>query len=167
MSRTDTEHARWSRAWNGTRRSAKLAGLPYPRGSVVQGGWTGQTTAKGADGSSVCPGDSSHERGDAGRNSHPWDIQQADKPIRVRNAGEVCFRGGSGSAAFDVEAGLPRVSFPFERRAGPPYGVCKDVIRGARMQNMRAPRARSFAQSFRTPRWGEGTENKTASPAPR
>ena len=49
---------------------------------------TGQTTAEGADGSSACPGDSSHERGDAGASSHPWDIQQADKSIRVRNAGE-------------------------------------------------------------------------------
>jgi hypothetical protein len=48
----------------------------------------GETTAEGADGSSACPGDSSHERGDAGTNSHPWDIQQADKSIRVRNAGE-------------------------------------------------------------------------------
>jgi hypothetical protein len=56
---------------------------------VVQKGGRGKTTARGADGSSECPGDSSHERGDAGTNSHPWDIQQADKSIRVRNAGEM------------------------------------------------------------------------------
>jgi hypothetical protein len=55
---------------------------------VVQKGGRGKTTARGADGSSACPGDSSHERGDAGVSSHPWDIQQADKSIRVRNAGE-------------------------------------------------------------------------------
>jgi hypothetical protein len=77
---------------------------------------------------------------------------------------KICFRGRSGSAAFDVELGLPRVSFPFERRAGPLYGVCEGVIRGARMHNMRAPRARLFRPAFRTPRWGEGTGPRRRAP---
>src|SRR5688572_32889950 len=81
-------------------------------------GLRGQTTAEGADGSSACPGDSSHERGDAGASSHPWDIQQADKSIRVRNAGEKL-------------RPLPRFSpNALTRRVGPPP-VCRWFSRTA------------------------------------
>ena len=63
-------------------RPSMSSGISCPR-------WlTGQTTAEGADGTSECPGVSTHERGDAGAISQPWDIQQAEKSIRVRNAGE-------------------------------------------------------------------------------
>ena len=48
----------------------------------------GQTPATRADGPSACPGDSSHERGRVGASDNPWDMQQAAKSIRVRNAGE-------------------------------------------------------------------------------
>ena len=48
----------------------------------------GQTPARRADGPSACPGDSSHERGRVGASDNPWDMQQAAKSIRVRNAGE-------------------------------------------------------------------------------
>ena len=88
-SRTDTEHARWSRGVERDAEVRKACRAPdILEDPVVQKGGRGKTTAKGADGSSACPGDSSHERGDAGASSHPWDIQQADKSIRVRNAGE-------------------------------------------------------------------------------
>ena len=48
----------------------------------------GQTPATRADGPSACPGDSSHERGRVSASDNPWDMQQAAKSIRVRNAGE-------------------------------------------------------------------------------
>ena len=35
----------------------------------------------------TCPGDSSHERGDASTSGQPWDMLQAAKSIRVRSAG--------------------------------------------------------------------------------
>ena len=70
-------------AWNGARRSAKFAGLGRLfEDPLVQGRRSGRTTAEGADGTSECPGDSSHERGQvgasdeilghpAGRKTHP------------------------------------------------------------------------------------------------
>ena len=46
------------------------------------------TTAAGADGTSECPGGSSHERGASAEVTNPGTFQQAEKSIRVRNAGE-------------------------------------------------------------------------------
>ena len=81
----------------------------------------GETTAEGADGTSECPGDSSHEREDAGINSQPWDIQQADKSIRVRNAGERLLprpRFGSNDLFARGSRTTARVPLTFKRRAG-------------------------------------------------
>jgi hypothetical protein len=49
---------------------------------------SGETPAQRADGPSACPGDSSHERESGAKQRIPGH-QQAAKPIRVRNAGEV------------------------------------------------------------------------------
>ena len=78
------------------RRDAKVrADIGLPTSKAAGGA---QTPVTQADGSSECPGDSSHERVDAGVSSHPWDIQQADKSIRVRNAGESLLPWRSGSS---------------------------------------------------------------------
>lgn len=71
-------------------RGAVAATMPAP--SRAKGpGWrfaaSGETTAQRADGPSACPDDSSFERGDVGASSHPWDMEQAAKSIRVRSAG--------------------------------------------------------------------------------
>ena len=61
-------------------------------------GGRGQTPAQRADGPSACPGDSSHERRRVGASDDPWDMQQAAKSTRVRNAGEDLLpRPGSAS----------------------------------------------------------------------
>ena len=77
-----------------------------------------ETTAEGADGTSECPGVSTHERGDAGASSHPRDIQQADKSIRVRNAGERLLPRPrfSLSDPRSQKLSLARVPLTFERQ---------------------------------------------------
>ena len=57
--------------------------------SLAPHGAGGQMPATRADGPSACPGDSSHERERVGSSDASWDMQQAAKSIRVRNAGEV------------------------------------------------------------------------------
>jgi hypothetical protein len=52
-----------------------------------QGAGKGSTPVTRADGPSACPGDSSHERESIGKSDASWDMQQAAKSIRVRNAG--------------------------------------------------------------------------------
>ena len=88
------------------------------RGSLqgrLPGGGRGRTTAEGADGTSECPGVSTHERGDAGAISQPWDIQQAEKSIRVRNAGESRVRGlGPGPIHFQIAHDHHPLTFDFE-----------------------------------------------------
>ena len=126
---------------------------------------TGRTTAEGADGSSACPGDSSHERGDAGTNSHPWDIQQADKSIRVRNAGEDLLPRPVRLSGFST------LSWAFP--------VCRFLSNGARVPRMTLPKRRHtgcshakhagaagavFRPAFRMPRWGEGTGLRRRAP---
>ena len=93
-SRTDTERAAMVML-RGTGRGGpqSLSGPRTSSGidrlrSFSPEGERGRTTARGADGSSECPGVSTHERGEVGDIDQPWDIQQADKSIRVRNAGE-------------------------------------------------------------------------------
>src|ERR1700752_517004 len=73
--------------------------------------------------------------GRVGASDNPWDMEQTAKSIRVRNAGDD-LRPRPGSA---------------QRWAGPPP-VCRREtgMRDARIQTMRAPRARLFAQSSRT-----------------
>src|SRR5262245_51252954 len=48
----------------------------------------GQTPVTRADGPSACPGDSSHERASVGASDAPGTLEQAEKSIRVRNAGD-------------------------------------------------------------------------------
>ena len=80
------------RRGTGRGRSARLGGAPDGFRErlvdpVLQGrpfsseDRRGRTTARGADGTSECPGDSSHERGWATQRQDPGDIQQADKCI--------------------------------------------------------------------------------------
>ena len=135
-------------------RSAIFSPPSRSRSEWRGGGGTGQTTAEGADGSSACPGDSSHERGDAGVSGHPWDIQQADKSIRVRNAGEKLLPRPRFSPTLS-RVGLSHcpcaVGF-LERRTGCPQWLCG------------RPRKRLLCHAFRTPRLGRRTTTKTASP---
>src|SRR4051812_6533469 len=85
--------------------------------------------------------------GSGGAISQPWDIQQADKSIRVRNAGESRFRGlGFGPATL--------------ARWAEPLPVCRFLsngVRDARLASER-PRKRLFAKAFRTLPWGHGQE---------
>ena len=80
----------------------------------------GQTPATRADGPSACPGDSSHERGRVGASDNPWDMQQAAKSIRVRNAGEDLLPR-PGSAQRSSALGWATARVPRKRRAGCPY----------------------------------------------
>ena len=100
-SRTDTERAAIVfTAWNGTRRSANDAGLRSARirsGSADPGSFrkrTGQTPVSGADGSSECPGDSSHERGEVGASDRS--LGHLSKPTNPSVCGtqvKSCVRG--------------------------------------------------------------------------
>ena len=66
-----------------------LSGSP-----ILEADNKGQTPATRADGPSACPGDSSHERESVGGSDASWDMEQAEKSIRVRNAGRMrCVRG--------------------------------------------------------------------------
>ncbi len=80
----------------------------------------GQTPATRADGPSACPGDSSHERGRVGASDNPWDMQQAAKSTRVRNAGEDLLPR-PGSAQRSSALGWATARVPRKRRAGCPY----------------------------------------------
>ena len=75
----------------------------------------------------------------------PGDMEQAEKSIRVRNAGATC------------------VLWPvrLRRRTLPVCLAC-----GLPALTMRAPRARRFAQSFRTPLWDTEDKKKTGNPGP-
>ena len=80
----------------------------------------GQTPATRADGPSACPGDSSHERGRVGASDNPWDMQQAAKSIRVRNAGEDLLPR-PGSAQRSSALGWATARVPRKRHAGCPH----------------------------------------------
>ena len=81
----------------------------------------GQTPARRADGPSACPGDSSHERGRVGASDNPWDMQQAEKSIRVRNAGEDLLPR-PGSAQRSSALGWTTARVPSRKRhAGCPH----------------------------------------------
>ena len=80
----------------------------------------GQTPATRADGPSACPGDSSHERGRVGASDNPWDMQQAAKSTRVRNAGEDLLPR-PGSAQRSSALGWATARVPRKRHAGCPY----------------------------------------------
>ena len=139
---------------NGMRWSATMPGSGRLRGSRFLKAHGAHTPATRADGPSAGPGDSSHERG---ASAEATNLGTCSKPQihRVRNAGEYCFRGGSAWK----QVGPGPVGRP---RSGAREPVCRLRKRhtGARMQ-MRAPRARLFAQSFRTaPRGTEGEEKE-------
>ena len=99
------------------------ATMPDPRRSEdrrsLENG-QGQTPATRADGPSACPGDSSHERGRVGASDNPWDMQQAAKSIRVRNAGEDLLPR-PGSAQRSSALGWATARVPRKRRAGCPH----------------------------------------------
>ena len=99
--------------------AATMPGLGHVRGSLILER-TGQTPAQRADGPSACPGDSSHERGRVGASDNPWDMQQAEKSIRVRNAGEDLLpRPGSAQRSSALGWATARVSR--KRHAGCPH----------------------------------------------
>ena len=94
-------------------------GRSEDRGSLESG--RGQTPARRADGPSACPGDSSHERGRVGASDNPWDMQQAEKSIRVRNAGEDLLPR-PGSAQRSSALGWATARVPSRKRhAGCPH----------------------------------------------
>ena len=65
-------------------------------------------------------GDSSHERGRVGASDNPWDMQQAAKSIRVRNAGEDLLPR-PGSAQRSSALGWTTARVPRKRHAGCPH----------------------------------------------
>jgi hypothetical protein len=69
------------------------AGLRRLRGLRFLKADGAHTPVTRADGPSVCPGDSSHERGASAEATNPGACSKP-KIHRVRNAGEYCFRGG-------------------------------------------------------------------------
>ena len=130
---------RWSR---GVERDAEVRKLCRPRhlrGSVVREGGRGDH-GRGRGRLECMSGRQLARTGGRWRNSHPWDIQQADKSIRVRNAGEkllprprfsltpshvglnhrpcaVNFSNGAWDAR--LASGRPRKRF-FAKRSAPP-----------------------------------------------
>ena len=89
----------------------------------------GQTPATRADGPSACPGDSSFERGSVSASDANWDMQQAAKSSRVRNAGENCVRGG-----FSITG--PR-----------PASRCENGLRAARVPLVKTPHGSPYANA--------------------
>ena len=101
--RTEREHARvvpyrygarsdGHAAWNGTRRSAKFAG-PGRFQDLLFWRRTGRTTAKGADGTSECPGVSTHERGEWAQAADPGASSKPTNPSVCGAQAKGCFRG--------------------------------------------------------------------------
>ena len=127
------------------------------QGSLIQRRRTRQTTAKGADGTSECPGGSPHERGarhklltlghPAGRQIHP----------RAERRRKDCFRGpGSVDAIFArISRATARVPLSFS-----------SGVRDARLASGR-PRKRLFAKAFRTLPMGEARNRKDGLPCGR
>ena len=66
----------------------KACRAPISLRTACPRGWTGQDHGKGSGRLECMSGRQLARTGGGGRNSKPWDIQQADKSIRVRNAGE-------------------------------------------------------------------------------
>ena len=99
-----------------------------------------------ADGSSACPGGSPFEPGGVSTKATiPGDMQQTAKSIRVRNAGD-------------------KLRQRPVRPAGLDHCPCAKSMRDARIVTVRAPRARVFAQPFRTPLSGKRNKDKPACP---
>src|SRR5215212_2443930 len=55
--------------------------------------WTGQTTAEGADGSSACPGVSTHERGAEAQALNPGTSSKPTNPSVCGTQAKGCVRG--------------------------------------------------------------------------
>ena len=66
---------------------------------VVQRGGRGKTTARGADGSSACPGDSSHERGAGAQTPNPGTSSKPTNPSACGTQVRSCFRGPGSALA--------------------------------------------------------------------
>ena len=101
-SRTDTERAAMVLR-RGTGRGGPRALLASDvfDGSLIQRGRTGQTTAKGADGTSECPGGSPHERGAGAQAPDPGTSSRPTNPSACGTQAKGCFRGpGSVDAIF-------------------------------------------------------------------
>jgi hypothetical protein len=135
-SRTDTERAAVVfAAWNGARRSASFADLGRFRDRLSRRR-TGQTTAKGADGTSECPGGSPHERGAGAPAPNPGTSSKSTNPSACGTQAKDCFRGPvqlSRSSLASAEP-LPVCRCSFERRAGCPLSqraAAKAVFRDA------------------------------------
>ena len=80
-------------AWNGTRRSANFAGFGCLLRISDPKRRTGQTTAEGADGSSACPGVSTHERGAEAQSLNPGTSSKPTNPSVCGTQAKGCFRG--------------------------------------------------------------------------
>lgn len=85
----------------------------------------GQTPVSGADGSSECPGDSSHERGEVSASDRSLGhLSKPTNPSACGTQAKGCFRG-PGSAGSDLARegwATARVPLTFKRRAGCPAG---------------------------------------------
>src|SRR4029450_12380441 len=104
-------------------------GLRFLNGAGTDAGATG--------GRSKCmSGRQLARTGRVGASDNPWDMEQTAKSIRVRNAGDD-LRPRPGSAQRSSALGWTTTRVPSA------YGMPAST--------MRAPRARLFAQPFRTP----------------
>ena len=141
LSRTDTERvAMVVRRGTGRGGPRALSAARVSEGLRIRKRRSRQTTAKGADGTSECPGGSPHERGarhklltlghPAGRQIHP----------RAERRRKDCFRGpGSVDAIFArISRATARVPLFFS-----------NSVRDARLASERS-RKRLFAKAFRT-----------------
>jgi hypothetical protein len=145
---------RWSRGAERDAEVRELCRAPNVfQGPLVQGGRTGQTTAEGADGSSACPGDSSHERGALAGATDPGTSSRPTNPSACGTQVRSCVRC-PGSAWMPSRVGLGHrpcaVGF-LERRAG------------ARLASGR-PRKRLLAKRSARPVGEDGQEKDRLAP---
>ena len=112
------------------------------------------TTATGADGTSECPGVSTHERGEGAEAANPGTSSRPTNPSACGTQVKVCFCGRlSSNDLRSFELSLARV----------PLFDLSNGTRAARLASGRRGRG-TFARTFRTPRSGKTDKTTTASP---
>src|SRR5215207_3852619 len=143
---------RWSR---GVERDAEVREVcRLPMLSRISGPrWlTGQTTAEGADGSSACPGVSTHERGAEAQSLNPGTSSKPTNPSVCGTQAKGCFRGP-----------VP----PTTSLVGLNHCPCavnfSNGMRDARLASER-PRKRPFAKRSARSLSGEKEQKDTARP---
>ena len=144
---------RWSCCVERDAEVRKVCRLPTSSGISCPRRLTGQTTAEGADGTSECPGVSTHERGAEAQSLNPGTSSKPTNPSACGTQAKGCFRG-PGSALTTLA-----------RWAEPPL-VCRYLSTACGLLAWLAggSRKRPFADAFRTLPWGIRTKRRAASP---